>query len=562
MIQVTENGTIVAAYGYDPSGLREIKRVYSGGSQTDTIHYIFEGAEPILEQKMSDGSVHSYVYALGKYLARVDGEIGDASANVYYFLTDCQGSIKAVTDQTGAIVFNADYTPFGTQFGQNGMVASLTSMDLPGRNMTRILDLLLQCQMVRPRSGVYLGRSGADPGSPNLYSYCGNNPVNRCDPSGEFFGIDDALAELMMAAGGVFGGFNSVAHGGSFMAGFALGAFTAGVSCGIGFALEGAGISDLGILGINTLSGGIMGGVDNLAAGGNFFSGLESGALGALVGFGLDKIISGNLFDESQNLFDRLLTCGFKTELRSLISTGSGASFLDAIEEVVDEKIEYEHDERENSPQPDIAQTPSVGDTAPAPASADSPNFVLASYNSTPAPGPGPGSEPATPNPEDISYAKNSQTMYNDALKAWYDPAWQSEANGTTHCNGFVGESCYLYTGSTELMGMTADEQLGYMQNHPGEYFQTNAWTASQYANAGYFAVGITSDHVAQVMPGEGNTHDGWGYCPLVAQHGNNEMINGVYTTINNPQTNGDSWDMSYSWNATAYKNVQFYVKY
>ena len=53
-------------------------------------------------------------------------------------------------------------------------------------------------------------------------------------------------------------------------------------------------------------------------------------------------------------------------------------------------------------------------------------------------------------------------------------------------------------------MGMTADEQLGYMQNHPGEYFQTNAWTASQYANAGYFAVGITSDHVAQVMPEKG----------------------------------------------------------
>ena len=160
LIQVTENGTIVAAYGYDPSGLREVKRVYSGGNQTDTIHYIFEGTEPILEQKISDGSVHSYVYALGKYLARVDGEIGDSSANVYYFLTDYQGSIKAVTDQTGAIVFNADYTPFGTQFGQNG--SFVDEHGFTGKEYDPDIGLYyFNARWYDPEIGqVYLGRSG------------------------------------------------------------------------------------------------------------------------------------------------------------------------------------------------------------------------------------------------------------------------------------------------------------------------------------------------------------------------------------------------------------------
>jgi hypothetical protein len=59
-------------------------------------------------------------YALGKHLARVDGVIGDQAAKVYYYHTDNVGSVKAVTDQSGKVVFNADYFAFGTQFSKDG----------------------------------------------------------------------------------------------------------------------------------------------------------------------------------------------------------------------------------------------------------------------------------------------------------------------------------------------------------------------------------------------------------------------------------------------------------
>ena len=85
LISAAKNDTIVSEYGYDPTGLRVWKKTTS-----KTIHYIFEGTEPILEKRIVNGetALRSYVYALGKTLARVDGAIGDTSAPVYYYQTD------------------------------------------------------------------------------------------------------------------------------------------------------------------------------------------------------------------------------------------------------------------------------------------------------------------------------------------------------------------------------------------------------------------------------------------------------------------------------------------
>ena len=49
----------------------------SMGLFNETTHYVFEGTEPIFEKKIEQNKIKSYVYALGKHLARVDGVIGD-----------------------------------------------------------------------------------------------------------------------------------------------------------------------------------------------------------------------------------------------------------------------------------------------------------------------------------------------------------------------------------------------------------------------------------------------------------------------------------------------------
>ncbi len=185
LIKVEKNGILVAEYGYDPDGFRVVKK-----ARGETIHYVFEGTEPILEKRItveSNVKIRSYIYALGKHLARVDGVIGDPEAPVYFYHTDHLGSVRVVTDLAGKVVWNADYFVFGTQYGEN-------SSDFEeGHGFTG--------KEYDPDTGLYyfnarwydskLGRfisedQMGDPNNPNLYVYGRNNPLRFFDPTGLF----------------------------------------------------------------------------------------------------------------------------------------------------------------------------------------------------------------------------------------------------------------------------------------------------------------------------------------------------------------------------------------
>jgi hypothetical protein len=126
-----------------------------------------------------------------------------------------------------------------------------------------------------------------DPNNPNLYTYCGNNPIMRSDPSGQFW-------QIIIPA--LIGGIYAYANGGDFMQGFVMGLMTGMLSAGIGEALSGTALSDvLGPMGTQMLSGGISGGVISMMSGGDFWSGVGMGAFSAGVGYGLDKLIPGGM---------------------------------------------------------------------------------------------------------------------------------------------------------------------------------------------------------------------------------------------------------------------------
>ena len=137
-------------------------------------------------------------YALGKHLARVDGVIGDTAAKVYYYHTDQVGSVKAITNSSGSVVWNADYHPFGTRFGKNVLDSSFEEDDVAftGKELDKDTGLYYyNARWYDSETGRFISEDPVgDPNNPNLYSYSRNNPINILDPTG-CISQEDAQAE-------------------------------------------------------------------------------------------------------------------------------------------------------------------------------------------------------------------------------------------------------------------------------------------------------------------------------------------------------------------------------
>ncbi|HEX3047014.1 MAG TPA: peptidoglycan DD-metalloendopeptidase family protein [Bacillota bacterium] len=183
LTKVEKNGTLIAKYEYDPVGLRVVKK-----TPGETVHYVFQGTEPIYEKNVTTGRVKSYVYAFGKHLARVDGVIGDSQAKKYWYSTDQVGSVRAVTDETGTKVWDADYLAFGQQYAKNKIDPNFEEDEFAftGKGFDAETGLYyFNARWYDQETGRFISEDPVgDPNNPNLYSYCRNNPLTLVDPMG------------------------------------------------------------------------------------------------------------------------------------------------------------------------------------------------------------------------------------------------------------------------------------------------------------------------------------------------------------------------------------------
>jgi RHS repeat-associated protein len=195
LIKVTKNGNMVSEYAYDPEGFRVVKK-----AKGETTHYVFQGTEPIFEKRISTGKIKSFVYALGKHLARVDGAIGDPDAKKYWYVTDHLGSIRAVTDKDGKKVWSADYLAFGKQCIKDGDFEELHSFT--GKEYDPDTGLYYyNARWYDSELGRFVSEDPvADPNNPNLYSYGRNNPLRFVDPTG-LYGYDPSTGTISHADG-------------------------------------------------------------------------------------------------------------------------------------------------------------------------------------------------------------------------------------------------------------------------------------------------------------------------------------------------------------------------
>jgi RHS repeat-associated protein len=175
-------------YRYDA----EDRRIESeeGGVKTVFVNNPNAPLWQVLTYRTGSGATTYCVYGLGLLYTEANG-------TPLYHHYDLRGSTVATTNSGGAVIFATSYDPYGN-------LVPITAGSVP----TPFL-FVGQYGVMADSNGFYFSRAryynslihrfvNADPirlaGGLNWFAYCGGDPLLRTDPSGLWFGVDDAIA--------------------------------------------------------------------------------------------------------------------------------------------------------------------------------------------------------------------------------------------------------------------------------------------------------------------------------------------------------------------------------
>jgi RHS repeat-associated protein len=297
-------------YGVDD---QRRKSVYADDDQCETRYYVGD-----YEEKINDftGAVQKIHYLPGAiYIENSNG-----TANFYHAYTDILGSLTALVNENGTVVERYAYDPWGKRRNPNNC---LLPDDRTGFIINRGYtghEHIDQFGIINMNGRVYdpLTASFFSPDpyvqapdnwlNYNRYSYCLNNPFKYTDPSGNLFGIDDAvIAAVAMGAvinihiqnmsGNLYSGsdiWKAAAIGAlSGLAGYGAGNL---VSNGLGTTttLGGSILNSTAAGFAGGFAGGFVSGAGNAwANGANFGQGLKAGLMSGGIGAATGAVIGG-----------------------------------------------------------------------------------------------------------------------------------------------------------------------------------------------------------------------------------------------------------------------------
>jgi RHS repeat-associated protein len=170
----------VTNYLYDGRGHRLSQTT---GSHTTTYLYDLTGDPAQLLGQTADGVETRYLVGLG-------GIIGQQQNNTWgYFGYDGLGSVRQLTDASGALRYSANYDPYGVPFYQAGDMSTI--LGFAGEPTDPNGLQFLSTRYYNPAAGEFISH---DPFAGNLqdilsqngYTYADANPVNNFDPSGMY----------------------------------------------------------------------------------------------------------------------------------------------------------------------------------------------------------------------------------------------------------------------------------------------------------------------------------------------------------------------------------------
>jgi RHS repeat-associated protein len=174
------NAGVTVHYYYD--GLnRQVARTVNGAA----IYSVYDGWNLVAEYTAT-GLSKAWLYGPG-------GIVKELTQNYYYF-QDASGSTSHLTDSNGNLLESYRYDLQGTPtyYDANGNVITASGYGIThlytGQRWESALGLYdLRNRYYAPSLGRFLQPDpiGFAGDAANLYRYCGNNPVNASDPSGE-----------------------------------------------------------------------------------------------------------------------------------------------------------------------------------------------------------------------------------------------------------------------------------------------------------------------------------------------------------------------------------------
>ncbi len=179
--KVTMPDGTIAEYKYDALWRRIEKTVTTGGSTTAT-RYLYEGLNMLSEYDGNNALKTKYTHnrAIDDPLAM------ERNGQSYYYHKDALGSITAITDSQANLEQWYHYDSFG-KITDRMTSTFVQPYVFTGREDDEETGLYnYRFRYYDPEIGRFISEDpiGFEGGDVNLYSYVGNNPMNRKDPSG------------------------------------------------------------------------------------------------------------------------------------------------------------------------------------------------------------------------------------------------------------------------------------------------------------------------------------------------------------------------------------------
>ena len=233
---LTEDGT-TWTNTYNADGLR-IKRT---DGTTDYIYYYAGGQ--LVRIEIGDKSISLSYDASGMPMSLYYGG-SNVEAGNYYYVTNLQGDVVAILDDTGTAVVTYAYDAWGRIISVGGSMAGTLGVHNPLRYRGYVYDqetglYYLQSRHYDPEMGRFLNAdafasTGQGLAGSNMFAYCNNCPVIGYDPTGHFCLVLGIIASGAIV-GGLLGVFSAVTTGGNVFESAIEGCITGaiGSACGM-----------------------------------------------------------------------------------------------------------------------------------------------------------------------------------------------------------------------------------------------------------------------------------------------------------------------------------------